>query len=81
MISLRMPNAERVRELLRHPNPRQLGRLAEIYAQTGRFEEAANVAREAIALAQSTGAEQQADELRRRLKDYENAASTGSAND
>lgn len=73
--------AERACQLIEQLDSRHLGRLAEIYALTGRFDEAAESAGQAIRMAHSAGETEWAGELRRRLKRYENAASSSRSND
>ena len=60
--------AERACQLAEQPDAMQLSILADVYAQTGRFDDAAATTEKAIQLAQAAGDSSMVDELRRWLK-------------
>ena len=63
--------AEELRRQARHQDPATLQVLAAAYAETGRFEEAADLARQAIRLAQAAGNQALASTLAQQLQHYE----------
>jgi tetratricopeptide (TPR) repeat protein len=72
---LRDPNealllAERACGLTGHPDPEQLGMLAEVYAEAGRFEQAAGTLEKAIDLCPADGNPERIEEFKRRLNRY-----------
>ncbi len=73
--------AERACQLAEEPDCRQLRTLAEIYAQTGRFDNAAGTIEKAIDLAEADGDQERLEELRRRLTRYEKASSPSRSGD
>jgi tetratricopeptide (TPR) repeat protein len=62
--------AERGWELLEAPDAQRLLILAAVYAEAGRFREAAAAAREALPLAQAADDREMAEDLRRRFEHY-----------
>ncbi len=62
--------AEQACKLLGRTNSLQLSILAEVYANAGRFDEAATTAEKAVGLAQNAGKTEWTNELRKRLDGY-----------
>jgi hypothetical protein len=70
--------AEKACRLSEHPDYRQMGMLADIYAKTGHLAQACRAVEEAIGQALEAGETKRADELRSRLKRYQTATSRNS---
>jgi len=62
--------AERACQLIGYPSPLQLGKLAEVYAATGRFDRAIAAAETAVKLARAAGDSEMIAELERRVNLY-----------
>ena len=67
--------AKRACQLMGRPSSLQLSNLAEVYAETGRFDEAISTMQRAIGLAHAAGDQQRLAELRRRLRLYQSRGS------
>lgn len=66
--------AEKGCQMIEHPNSLQLSILAQVYAETGRFDQAVGTTQKAIRTAQAVGDSEFANQLRDQLKVYEKGA-------